>query len=111
MQSKGKRNLDTASSLTNSAVFLRRQTLSGISNVSVTNDNLSSSTSNVVLGALGTVLGGIIHTSFFEASYCKGESFYVYVRRRTNEFDLLRYRIGHRGIFGGNSKHNFARID
>ena len=58
--SKGKQNFSSLTRVHNSANILRGQNNAGISDVSVTNDNLSSATSNVVLGALGTVLGGVI---------------------------------------------------
>ncbi len=59
-RSKGKPNLNVMNAIGLSSGILRQQRNTGISNVSVTNDNLSSATSNVVLGALGTVLGGIL---------------------------------------------------
>jgi len=59
-RSKGKSNLNVSSALHRSSGILHQQRNTGISDVSVTNDNLHSATSNVVLGALGTVLGGVI---------------------------------------------------
>jgi hypothetical protein len=58
--SKGKRNFGVAAQMENSRNFLNTQRRTGVSNVSVGNENLSSPVSNVVLGAMGTVLGGVV---------------------------------------------------
>lgn len=60
MAHKGKRNFDVASQMESSRNFLNIQRRRGVSNVSVGNENLSSPVSNVVLGAMGTVLGGVV---------------------------------------------------
>jgi hypothetical protein len=58
--SKGKHNFEVATQINRSADFLRKQNSTGVSNVSVGNENLSSPTGTIVLGALGTVLGGVV---------------------------------------------------
>jgi hypothetical protein len=63
MRTKKKQNFNVTNAggaAHNSTSFLRRQELSGISNVSVTNDNLTADVKNVGLTVMGTVLGAVV---------------------------------------------------